>query len=439
MSSYSVVDLFAGCGGLSLGFHANGFAIQDFAESNAAAVRTYTANLCNAANYGIARDVRNYLETPIADAVKDMPDVVIGGPPCQAYSRVGRGKINSLGNDRHFLNDSRGYLFDEFVRVAISLQPSMILMENVTDSVNWGGANIPDRVSDVLTENGYLTSWTILNAADYGVPQMRERVFVVGRKPDLNFKWPTPTHRMGDGMKYQTRDRARLVETSDHFETAPLPSSALPQWRTVKDAVSDLPVLHPVDGDKYMPQPMNAILPYRTPPESAYQKMMRAQSARAGTVNHVYRNTKRDFATFARMKPGDNYVDAVNIAKRLVSHRVERSGRTDDILYRNTLEKQVVPPYDPGKFPDKWRRLRLDNPSHTITAHLGTDTYSHIHPTEPRGISVREAARLQSFPDDFWFVGNIGNAFRQIGNSVPPLLSGAIARAIRQALSGIGS
>jgi len=435
MHSYSVVDLFAGCGGLSSGFHATGFTISDFVENSAAAVRTYAANFSTNADSPKAGDVRNYMEARDQDVDVRPPDVLIGGPPCQAYSRVGRGKLNSLGVHRHFLQDDRGFLFDEFLRVAMILQPSVILMENVTDSINWGGINIPDRVSTVLIENGYEASWTVLNAADYGVPQTRERVFVVARKPGIHFEWPAPTHQKGDDIAYQTRDRQRLATACDHFDMVQLPSSPLPSWITVEEAISDLPVLHPSDSDKYRPRPVNAILPYRTPPESPYQELMRARSSPAGTVNHVYRNTKRDFATFARMKPGDNYVDAVSIAKELVSSRIEQSQLPDDPVLRQNLEKRVVPPYDPAKFHDKWKRLRPDRPSHTVTAHLSTDTYSHIHPIEPRGISVREAARLQSFPDDFWFVGNIGDAFRQIGNSVPPLLSQAIARAIYAALS----
>jgi DNA (cytosine-5)-methyltransferase 1 len=151
-----------------------------------------------------------------------------------------------------------------------------------------------------------------------------------------------------------------------------------------------------------------------------------------GTTGHIYRNTARDFEIFDRMLPGQNYIDASRIAEQLLEAACARNG-IDPILNKTAYEqlrKKIVPPYDREKFDDKWKRLDPERPSRTVVAHLGVDTYSHIHPFEPRGISIREAARLQSFPDDFLFWGSTGDAYKQIGNAVPPLLSQAIARTL---------
>ena len=137
------------------------------------------------------------------------------------------------------------------------------------------------------------------------------------------------------------------------------------------------------------------------------------------------------------MKQGDGYVEASAIADELFSKACDAQGisiSSNPEQYEK-LKKQIVPPYDRNNFKSKWQKLRLDAPSHTLVAHLSVDTYSHIHPVEPRGISVREAARLQSFPDGFLFQCSMGDAFKQIGNAVPPLLAGAIARQIRNIFS----
>ena len=133
------------------------------------------------------------------------------------------------------------------------------------------------------------------------------------------------------------------------------------------------------------------------------------------------------------MKQGDNYLDASAIADRLFENEAKNLGINKDDDEYELLKSKRVPVYDRENFTYKWRRLREDRPSSTIVAHLSKDTYSHIHPTEPRGISVREAARLQSFPDDFHFSCSMGDAYKQIGNAVPPLMAYAVAQKIMEA------
>jgi DNA (cytosine-5)-methyltransferase 1 len=177
---------------------------------------------------------------------------------------------------------------------------------------------------------------------------------------------------------------------------------------------------------------------------SAYASLMRTWpgfESRGGVFDHVIRYLPRDYPIFRRMNPGDQYPQAHQHAMDLLQEHIaklEARGvrvRAHSRLYRD-LKASIVPPYDPHKFPNKWRKMEADAPARTLMAHLGKDGYSHIHydSAQARTISVREAARLQSFPDGFVFAGTMNPAFRQIGEAVPPLLANTLAHAMLAAL-----
>lgn len=160
--------------------------------------------------------------------------------------------------------------------------------------------------------------------------------------------------------------------------------------------------------------------------------------------DHVIRYLPRDYPLFARLQPGDQYPQAYACAEQMFEEKLKelkergcapRKGSTE----WTRLRDDIVPPYDPGKFPNKWRKMERDQPARTLMAHLGKDGYSHIHydSRQARTISVREAARLQSFPDGVIFAGTMNPAFRQIGNAVPPLLAQALAGMIRNQLKAV--
>ena len=161
-----------------------------------------------------------------------------------------------------------------------------------------------------------------------------------------------------------------------------------------------------------------------------------------GVSDHVTRClSKRDYRLFRRMRPGDDYPVAITLAEKLFAGHCARQRRMGHPLVEGSTKwiaerKRYVPPYPVDKFPNKWRKMEADLPARTLMAHLGKDTYSHIHydDDQARTITVREAARLHSFPDGFVFKGTMNPAFRQIGNSVPPLLSYAIACEVVDAL-----
>ena len=435
-----VIDLFSGCGGLTLGFEKAGFEIIAGIELMPEACQTVSYNFDY--RYGreqthICGDITEIDADVFKAKIGDEGCIVIGGPPCQAYSIAGRGKLRSLGDERVNTKDARGYLFQDFLRFVYDLNAKAVVMENVPEAVNFGEMNIPEIVCESLAEHGYDTYWTMLNSADFGVPQLRDRIFVFGIKKEckLHLDLPIPTHRSIE--EYQTPCQKRLegFKKYSYFRMPNFPTDNLPLWNTVGDALSDLPVLFPSAKSKYRNVKLSEEMEYQSDPENEYQRLMRTwyDVECFGVSANAFRNNKRDFEIFSRMEQGDNYVAASKIADELFLEEAKVFGYQEGSAEYEKLKAKMVPIYDREKFDNKWKRLEEKMPSHTLVAHLSKDTYSHIHPTEPRGISVREAARIQSFPDDFFFDCSMGDAFKQIGNAVPPLLAYGVAKVISRA------
>jgi len=438
-----IIDLFSGCGGLSSGFQMEGFEILYGLDMNKAAVETANTNihkeLCKSKHF--VGDVRSFDFSKFESVAKSDFILMIGGPPCQAYSPIGRAKLRSLGEHRKHTNDKRGQLYRYYIAACLEMKADIIVMENVPEATNYDGVNIPQTVCEILDNEGYECIWTILNSADYGVPQIRERVFVIAFKKGLVEKiyLPEPTNRRGYFQKTFNSKRINKFNKYKHFKKPLEGSNELPLWVTVGEAISDLPSIFSSSQQPYKLERSNKSLPYKHSPSNEFQLKMRDRnnSIMTSVTDHRFRKTPRDFPIFEEMEPGANYKDAVRIANKLFleeCHKLSVSKHSNPEHFYE-LRKKFVPPYDSNKFVSKWKKLDAKKPSHTLVAHLGTDTYSHIHPWEPRGISVREAARLQSFNDDFHFsCCSMGDAFKQIGNAVPPLLANAIAKAIRFSL-----
>jgi DNA (cytosine-5)-methyltransferase 1 len=270
------------------------------------------------------------------------------------------------------------------------------------------------------------------------------------------FTFPTPTHwiEMPKGYEgtrsvaLQTVKTGLFHETDGFFKVSPTAdkSSCLPAV-TAQDALEDLPVITDhLDGKlKKGARRFDTAIPYPRKGLNSYAKLMRSWPGfenTEGVKDHVIRFLPRDYAIFARMNPGDQYPQAYAHAVELFNERIaERRQKTGKVLGEKSQEYQsiwdaTVPPYDVGKFPNKWRKMESDAPARTLMAHLGKDGYSHIHydSKQARTVSVREAARLQSFPDGFVFSGSMNPAFKQIGNAVPALLARAIATNILKTL-----
>ncbi|MEM2618867.1 MAG: DNA cytosine methyltransferase [Candidatus Hadarchaeales archaeon] len=401
MGKPTFIDLFAAPGGLSLGFEMAGFRCLAAVDIDERAMLTFKHNFPEAA--AIVEDITRLRSEGLLGrtGVKASDiDVIVGGPPCQGFSTVGRVKIASLvregiwslsNSHPRFINDPRNVLYREFVRMVADIKPKAFVMENVPGMMSYCNGKIVRQILKDFSRIGYRTEAKVLNAVWFGVPQIRKRIFFVGtRLRDAEISWPQP----------------ECVEPEEAVRLdAPFRGSGMKRPITVWEAIGDLP--EPVQG---RPGLADRPIEYDRPPLSDYQRWAREGSDRIH--NHVTRqHSERDVRVFSMMHEGAWWKDLPEEIRKLYGYR-------DDIFH------------------DKMKRLRSDRPSWTVVAHLYKDRYMYIHPKQPRTITVREAARLQSFPDRFIFMGSRTDQFRQVGNAVPPLLARAIAMCVRKMLEG---
>lgn len=462
-----VLDLFAGCGGLSLGFKAAGFEICGAVEFDPDAARSHGNNFhAGAAEHCAPRDIIETHPEQLAAELKLGPvseaiDVVVGGPPCQAFARVGRPKLREIdAHPQAFRHDPRARLYQEYLRYVDAFRPLAVLMENVPDVLNHGGQNIAEEICEVLEAKGYVCGYTLLNASFFGVPQMRERMFLLGYRREIAaaVSFPRPSHWMALPPGYEGSRAVALKvlntlldDAHDYIEPHS-PNPKLPAAVTAEEAIGDLPA---IDARKELAsgslrrgaRRFDVSVPYDDHRNiSAYARLMRTwpgfEAPAEGLTDHVIRYLPRDYPLFARLNPGDQYPQAHQHALAMFEERLAELRRQRVMIPPGSAEYErikdsIVPPYDAQKFPNKWRKMWRDQPARTLMAHLGKDSYSHIHydSRQARTISVREAARLQSFPDGFTFSGTMNPAFRQIGNAVPPLLAKALATEMLKVLN----
>lgn len=462
-----VLDLFAGCGGISLGFKDAGFEIAAAVESDPDAAASHGLNFHpDDPRHAISKDITS---VDAAELCRQLDlgkpdsafDVIVGGPPCQAFARVGRSKLREVADHPEaFRHDPRARLYSEYLEYVVDCSPLAVVMENVPDMLNHGGHNLADEICEVLAARGYDCSYTLLNAAYFGVPQMRERMFLVAIRSSLSadFRFPSPTHWVDLPRGYEGSRIVALKLLSDlfthdstkWFAGLEVPSTDLAPSVTAKQAIGDLPKIY-ARGEirsgrlRRGARKFDTGIPYNFSGKlTEYARRMRSWEGYEGSdliYDHVIRYLPRDYKLFARLAPGSQYPEAYAMAEQMFEEALANVGQqrarpepgTEDW---KALRAMIVPPYDPGKFPNKWRKMESGKPARTLLAHLGKDGYSHIHyeSKQARTISVREAARLQSFPDGFSFCGTMNPAFRQIGNAVPPLMAKALAVSLREAL-----
>lgn len=389
--SYEILDLFSGAGGLSFGFQNAGFRIKNAIEVDKDAVKTHEYNFPDT-------DVFQFDITqmdPKEHFKEGDFDVIIGGPPCQGFSNIGRPKIASLvrngtwghmkiSNPR-FIDDPRNNLYRKFVEFVDVLQPSFFVVENVRGLLSYKKGNFAKQILEDFQKINYETQMQLVVAADYGVPQMRQRLFIVGTNRNLPFNFPTPRYFAGNSSNSNNDGN----------------STPLTTYISLGSAILDLPEIDNGCGDEEMG--------YTKKPETKYQQIMRQYSKKVR--NHVSRRTnERDLKAFKALKEGQIYRDLPQNIK-------------DSLPYRQDI------------FKDKFRKLNSKKPSWTIVAHLYKDGNMFIHPKQARSITVREAARIQSFPDSFIFQGSRTAQFKQVGNAVPPLMAQAMAEEILKGLT----
>jgi DNA (cytosine-5)-methyltransferase 1 len=404
-NSPTVIDLFCGAGGMSSGFVRAGFQPVLAVDSDETAARTYSLNHPELPSENVlVADIRTLTLREIQKLIgRSAPDVLVGSPPCQGYSltgkrsKIGRGasefhsvaggrnsRENNQKTDYHTAGDERNYLFEFMVDLAIELRPRLFLMENVPGmkSARMGRTSFFDAAKRQLESGGYQTATWELNASAFGVPQDRKRLFLVAsRLRDLPAR---PEEEYGDISS----------RVFDEYALPPI---------TFKEATIGLPPLKPDSGEAVS---RNLHESGDTSEFRRYLGKFQIMDSPELVFNHKARyQNERDLELYELLEPGENSV-----------HAVERHGRRDLMRYRQDA------------FDDKYLKLRGDRPCRTIVAHLAKDGNGFIHPEQVRSITVREAARIQSFDDSYMFCGAPRDQWVQVGNAVPPLLAEAIAR-----------
>jgi DNA (cytosine-5)-methyltransferase 1 len=303
---------------------------------------------------------------------------------------------------------------------------------------------------EALAAIGYVARYSLINSVYHGVPQMRDRVYMVAFRKELGaaVRFPKATRhcQLPPGYGGTRAVALKFIDLfgGDGYVQADAGHDGLPNAVTAAEAIGDLPpvTLHLEGKLRRGARRFTELIRYRRialAKLSAYGREMRTWpgfEAGDGVYDHVLRYLPRDSMIFQAMQSGDEYPAALRVANALFEAKAKRRHIKRGSAPWEQLHRTMVPPYDPTKFPNRWWKLHENGPSRTLMAHIGKDTYSHIHydSAQARVITVREAARLQSFPDGFIFAGTMNPAFRQIGNAVPPIMAREIARSMLASL-----
>ena len=334
---YNIIDLFCGCGGLSLGFEKAGYNVLLGIDMWKDALETFKYNHKN--SDVLCADLSSLSPEKVEEIIdRQSVDVIIGGPPCQGFSIAGK----------RIVEDDRNKLYKSFVRMVSYFKPKAFVMENVPNILSIGGGIVKEAIIKDFEELGYTVVNKVLLASDYGVPQNRRRAIFVGMLDGKTFDYPEPSTQ-----------------------------KPVTSW----EAISDLPEESIAEGG-----------PYTSEPQSEYQKLMRCNSK--GVFNHeVTIHSEQTKEIIAMVPDGGNYKDL-------------------PLNLQQTRKVHIA-----------WTRLNSKRPSITID----TGHRHHFHYSFNRIPTVRESARIQSFPDDFVFLCSKTSQFKQVGNAVPPLMAKAIS------------
>ncbi|MCK9437001.1 MAG: DNA cytosine methyltransferase [Synergistaceae bacterium] len=392
------IDLFAGCGGLSEGFYRQGFKALTHIEFDHYACKSLRTRM---KYYGYAENEISVLEKDITDdniitlienEIKSQTfDLLIGGPPCQAYSSLGRAK-----DENGMQDDPRNFLFESYERILNHFKPKIFVFENVTGllTAKLGNKKIVDIILKKLGQEYKLLSnpnEMVLNSCDYGVPQVRKRIILIGVRKDIGID----PQEIYNG----------IIKTHYNPESSDNEKAHRKKFVTVEDAISDLPSLKAGQGENK--------ITHRVRKWNEFLESIRTKNDNI-LLDHVARNH--------------------NDSDKKRYHAMSKNKWTfQDLLEKrpdlNHIKQRV--------FGNSYVVQFWDMPARTIIAHLYKDGNQFIHPDskQERTLTPREAARLQSFPDDFVFEGSKTQQYKQIGNAVPPLMAEAIAKSIKKALS----
>lgn len=399
--TYNFIDLFAGCGGLSEGFYRQGFNAVAHVEINHFACETLRERM---KFYGYKNYKREVIEDDITssnilnkidEAVNGRSvDIIIGGPPCQAYSTAGRVR-DKIGME----NDPRNFLFESYVKILNHYMPKIFIFENVTGlfSAKVKGKSIFPQIISALGKHYQVISdpnTILFNTVLYGVPQTRKRIILIGLRKDIT--------------SLTIEDVYNSIQKTHYSPETPIEERyKMKRYVDVRDAIGDLPYVEP-GQDASTPK-------FNYPCDNDFLKSI-GRKGSYPLMDHICRK--------------HNDVDRERFRVMIDNHWTFGEMRNK----RPDLEHERARVFNNSYVVQWW-----DLPSKTILAHIHKDGFQYIHPDfqQARTFTVREAARIQSFPDDFVFKGSRGEKYKQIGNAVPCLFAEAIAKAIKKSLREI--
>ena len=372
------IDFFCGAGGLSIGFERAGFKTVLAVDWNEPAIETFNYNRPSSKPIGKVSDIKDLFQD--SESFGEI-DVVTGGPPCQSFSTANRQRI---------IDDPRNNLYKEFVRCCSKIKPKVIVMENVI-----GIRKVSDQIIQDFKNIGYNGCAFLFNASDFGLPQNRRRIFFIFVSSKIYNNYEDRLIKFENFIN-DTKNRSKEFKLKDALlGLRPLKPNTLKNRTQTENENSGFTCDRTYS--------LGSI---------EYLKLINGESDLASVYifNHKARyNNSRDIEIFTRLPQGGNSLDE----------------SIEDIMpykSRNDI------------FKDKYYKLKEDDVSKTICAHMKLDCNMYIHPTQPRGLSPREAARIQTFPDNYIFKGTLGEWYRQIGNAVPPVLAYHISTAIKEAI-----
>lgn len=370
-------DFFCGAGGLSWGFHRAGYRMSLANDIQECCIDTIALNHPEVpGKHIISADINDVIDNIENISRYKNVDVVVGGPPCQGFS---------MANRQRLIDDPRNHLYKSFIKAIAVLTPQFFVMENVR-----GMLAAKKQIEEDFEAVGYTATAHLLNAKNFGVPQNRERVIFIGNRLGID------NEEIFRSIFDIGRQRKSYVLSDAIDGLALLSAKTKANATELEDEKSGY--TFSINGNCFANDYIKSINEGRTP---------------LVTFNHKARyNNARDIEIFGRLDPGDNSADP----------------KIADIMPYKRREKI---------FKDKYFKLEPDKPCKTITAHMKFDCNMYIHPSQARGLTPREAARIQSYPDDYFFRGSYTKTYMQVGNSVPPLLSEAIATAIKNKLEEV--
>ncbi|MBN1545933.1 MAG: DNA cytosine methyltransferase [Syntrophaceae bacterium] len=449
--TYKILDLFAGCGGLSLGFDlvrdTRGKKVfeviraVEIDKDACATLRNYFRKEYGRDDIVIEGDLTSAdLRKRIVRECRGKVAVIVGGPPCQSFSMLGPRTGYGISDKRFekYKRDRRDRLYKEYLRIVREVRPAFIVFENVKGIISKRcpkGRRYIDIIAADFRRIGYSFASTdplveeqhlIVNAADYGVPQIRERVFLIGNNLGIKNPFPKQTHS----------DRGK------HPDILP--------WTTLRDAIGDLPKV--LAKYTFTDLKKGEVAKYKRRNYQRYSGSEKVPHDKQATAKHLQKlpvhgkellKFLRSGADgtllyhFARAQKRDDVLLFSGMKEGTVAEDLYRSRSSKARALRKLIKYRMKSEDGEFAFSDKYRKQSWNRPSSTLFAHLAKDGNRFIHPDsrQARTFTLREAARIQTFPDWYEFTGSRGSRFRQIGNAVPPLLAKKIAEAIVPVLS----